>query len=201
MILVGQVAPNFNAMAVAPDGKIEREFNFENKTNGSTNVLFFFSMAFSYICPTELLALSEAMDEFRQRKTIVNAIGCDSHLAMQRWVMQPIEQGGMGGPLGYHLVSDPSRKITEAYGILINNTIALRATYLIDKSGVVRHAAMNDFHMGRNIDEILRLIDAHQQHETTGELAPANWTSSQPTLNSDPAELSSYLSSRYKRSA
>lgn len=198
MILVGQASPSFNAMAVMPDGKIEREFNFESATKDQMNVLFFFSMAFSYVCPTELLSLNEMMSEFKQRKTLVHAIGCDSHLSIQRWVMQSVDQGGLGGPIGFPIISDPSRKITEAFGVLVNNTLPLRATFLIDKYAVVRSASINDFHMGRNIDEVLRLIDAHQIHEATGELAPANWTKDQPTLTSDPSALGKYLSQRYQ---
>lgn len=198
-MFIGKNAPNFTTLAVLPDGSLKSDYNFWDHAGAhqGMSVLFFYSMAFSYICPTELQAIAHQYDEFKKRKVPLFAISCDQHVALQRWTQLPIEAGGVG-PLPFPLLADPSRRIAESYGVLVNQSLSLRATFLIDKLGVVRAQLMQDFHMGRNVDEILRLIDAHQHHEKTGELTPANWTIDQPALTSDPAELSKYLLRRNK---
>lgn len=191
-MFVGKNAPNFTTLAVMPDGSVKNDFTFWENAQGGMSVLFFYSMAFSYICPTELQALAHQHEEFKKRKVPVFAISCDQHIALQRWTQLPIEAGGVG-PLPFPLLSDPSRRIAESFGVLVNQSLSLRATFLIDKLGVVRAELLQDFHMGRNIDEVIRLVDAHQHHEKTGELTPANWTGMEPALTSDPADLSKYL--------
>ena len=191
-MLIGQNAPSFNSMVILPNGSVDNEFNYADYVSGKMAVLFFFSMAFSFIDPTELIALRQKFKAFQQKGVVVTAITCDSYLAIQQWLATPPEQGGTG-PLPFPVASDPTRKISAAYGVLVNDTLPLRATFLIDKLGVVRSQMVNDFHMGRNIDEILRLIDAHQHHEDTGRLCPANWQEGRPSLTSDRDELAKYL--------
>jgi len=204
MMMIGQTAPNFNSIAIMPDGALDKEFDFQSYVEGKMNVLFFFSMAFSYICPTELLALNAATAAFRQREVMVTAISCDSHMSMQQWVDQSMEQGGLDGRVNFPIVSDQSRKIAQNYGVLVNGTLPARATFIIDSLRVVRSQMLNDFHMGRNIAEIVRLIDAHQHHEQTGQLCPANWERNQPSLTGERDQYADYMSkhgARLKRSA
>ena len=192
--LIGKNAPNFTTIAILPDSNVQGDYDFwaHAGVHDGMSILVFFSMAFSYVCPTELLALAAQYEEFKNRNVQVFAISCDQHVALQRWLQLPVESGGLGS-LPFTLLSDPSGRIAETYDVLVNQSVSLRATFLIDKLGVVRAQLMQDFHLGRNTDEILRLIDAHQHHEKTGEMTPANWQSYQPALTADPAALAQYL--------
>ncbi len=193
--LIGQHAPNFTTVAIMPDGNLKTDFDYWGHSQGGMSVLFFYSMAFSYICPTELLALRNRYAEFEKRKMKLCVISCDQHIALQRWMQTPVTEGGTG-KLPFPVLSDASRRVAEAYGVLVNQSISLRATFIIDKLGAVRHQSMSDFHIGRNIDEIIRLADAHQHHENTGELAPASWYPDTPALTGDLNNLNQFLRQR-----
>lgn len=192
MLMIGQTAPNFTSMAIMPDSNIE-SFDYAAHVQGKMSVLFFFSMAFSYICPTELLALNAAMTAFNERDVAVIALSCDSHMSMQQWINQSMDQGGLDGRVSFPVVSDQTRKIAQNYDVLVNGTLPVRATFFMDKMRVIRSQMMNDFHIGRNISEIIRTIDAHQYHEQTGNLCPANWERGQPALTGEREQYSDYM--------
>ena len=194
-MLIGKNAPNFNTIAIMPNGQVENDFNYWEFAKDRLSVLFFFSMAFSYICPTELLALRNRFAEFKKRDIPVCVISCDHQLSLQRWTQLPIESGGVG-QLPFPVLADPARRISEAYDVLVNGSLSLRATFMIDKAGVIRAQLITDFHIGRNVDEIIRITDAHQEYEKTGELIPANWNIGAPTLTGDLKNLIKFLKSR-----
>jgi len=174
-LLPQQPAPQFTALAVMPDDTIEEDFSLRN-SDGKYRILFFYPFDFSFVCPTELLALNESVDAFRKRECEVVGISTDSHFSHLAWKRTPVEEGGIG-PVSFPLVSDLDKQISRDYGVLAGDSVALRATFLIDRSGTVRHLSINDMDTGRNIDEILRTLDAVRRFDETGKFCPANWDS------------------------
>ena len=175
---LGTPAPSFNASVVDPDGSIRDQVSLES-LRGEYTLLFFYPYDFSFVCPTELLALDERLDEFRGRGCKVIGISVDSVYAHRAWRRTPVEEGGIGA-VGYPLLSDLGGRISEAYGVLAEDGAAHRATFLLDGNGVVRHVSVNDMDVGRNVDEILRTLDALRFTEKTGKACPANWASDEP---------------------
>lgn len=192
MSLVGRPAPNFSAMAVMPDGSIKEDFELDPYIRGGIGVVFFYALNFSYLCPLELTALNNALPKFKERGANVVAVGVDSHLSHQWWKLLPRENGGIG-QIGFPLISDLTGKIAEGYNVLINESLALRATFIIDRIGVVRYQNVQDLPLGRNIDDILRVIDAQSHHERTGEVTPPNWQRGQQAVVPTQEGLMSYV--------
>jgi alkyl hydroperoxide reductase subunit AhpC len=168
---VTQPAPDFMADAV-----VNGEFKSVKLSDykGKYVVLFFYPLDFTFVCPTEITAFSDKIDEFRKRGAEVLGVSVDSKYCHLAWIKTPRADGGLGG-LRYPLVSDLTKKISADYGVLVDGAVALRGTFLIDKNGVLRHALINDLPLGRNIDETIRMIDALQFFEQHGEVCPANW--------------------------
>jgi peroxiredoxin (alkyl hydroperoxide reductase subunit C) len=174
-ILVGRQAPDFTAAAVLPNGEIDNTFQLSSVTKNKHAILFFYPLDFTFVCPSELIALDNRIKEFETRDTVVIGISIDSQFTHTAWRNTPISNGGIG-PVKYSLVADVNHQICQAYGVEHPTAhIALRGTFLIDKQGIVRSQIVNDLPLGRNIDEILRLIDAVQFHEKHGEVCPAGW--------------------------
>lgn len=173
-ILVGFEAPDFTSPAVMPNNQLNAEFNLKAHLNGKMGILFFYPLDFTFVCPSELIALNNRIAEFKARNTEVVAISVDSHFTHLAWKQTPLEKGGIGN-VQFPIVADMTRTISRNYSVLINEAVALRATFLIDKEGVVRHQVVNDLPLGRNIDEAIRMVDALQFHETHGEVCPAGW--------------------------
>lgn len=190
-------APDFSALAVMPDG-LFKELSLRNY-RGKYVVLFFYPLDFTFVCPTELIALDEKLDEFKKRSAEVIGISVDSQYSHYTWRNLPREQGGVG-PLGYPLVSDLDKAISTAYGVLLEKPgVSLRGVFIIDKNGILRHITINDLPLGRDVDEILRVLDAIQFNEQYGEVCPANWKKGEEGMKPDQKGLRAYAGKRYKK--
>jgi len=186
---VTKPAPDFIADAV-----IDEEFKSVKLSDyrGKYVVLFFYPLDFTFVCPTEIIAFSEKIEEFKKRGTQVLGVSVDSKFSHLAWIRMARNEGGLGG-LKYPLVSDLSKKIAEDYGVLIDGGVALRGTFLIDKTGVLRHALINDLPLGRNIDEAIRMIDALMFFEQHGEVCPADWKPGGLTIKPGVSESKEYF--------
>ncbi|MBT8378794.1 MAG: peroxiredoxin [Ignavibacteria bacterium] len=190
--LIEKEAPSFTAPAVLGNNKIDNDFttsNFENKYV----VLFFYPLDFTFVCPTEILAFNDKLEEFKNRNTEVIGISIDSVFTHLAWKKTPIEDGGIG-QINYPLVSDLKREIGRAYDVLLEDETALRALFIIDKDGIVRHATLNDTSLGRNINEVIRTLDAIQHYDEHGKVCPANWEKGLESMNPTNDGLVDYLS-------
>ena len=183
---------NFASPAILPDGSAKIDFELEHHIENKYAVLFFYTMDFSYICPTELFAIGNRIEDFEALNTEIVAISGDSHLSHQEWRNKPLNSGGVG-PLPFTLVSDISRKISLMYDVLMNDSMSLRATFIIDDKGFFRYQAIHDLSVGRNIDEIVRVLQALQAHRETGLLMPAGWTPGKDAINPTQDNLSRYM--------
>ncbi|MES9924205.1 MAG: peroxiredoxin [Candidatus Thiodiazotropha endolucinida] len=192
-VLVGREAPDFIAAAVLGDGTIIDEFNFRQRIKDKYAVLFFYPLDFTFVCPSELIAFDHRLDEFKKRN--VEVVGCsiDSHYTHNAWRNTPVNDGGIG-PVGYPLVADLNHAICKAYDVETpDGKVAYRGSFLIDKEGIVRHQVVNDLPLGRNIDEMLRMIDALQFNETHGEVCPAGWKEGDAGMKGTPEGVADYL--------
>ncbi|MBP6610196.1 MAG: peroxiredoxin [Paludibacter sp.] len=208
-VLVGKKAPNFDAKAVVNGGEIIENFSLSQYEGNKYVVFFFYPADFTFVCPTELLAFQEKIAEFELRNTVVIGASTDSEFSHWKWLQTPTNQGGIQG-VKYPLVVDQSLQISKDYDVLIGadeyneegdvvfvgEPKAYRGLFLIDKSGVVRHQLVNDLPLGRNVDEVLRLIDALQFTEEFGEVCPANWKKGEKALTATQEGISSYLSEK-----
>lgn len=191
--LVGQHAPDFTSPAVLSNGEIVESFNFSRAREDKYAWLFFYPLDFTFVCPSELIALDHRMDSFRQRNVEVFSVSIDSPYSHYAWRNTPVEQGGIG-PVRYTMVADVSHAICRAYGVEHETqSVALRGSFLIDREGIVRHAVINDLPLGRNIDEMLRMVEALQFHEAHGEVCPAGWKPGQAGMKDTPEGVASYL--------
>jgi peroxiredoxin (alkyl hydroperoxide reductase subunit C) len=173
--LLGSEAPSFSASVVDPDGSIRDRVSLES-LRGKYTLLFFYPYDFSFVCPTELLALNERLDDFQQRGCEVVGVSIDSVYTHRAWRRTPVEDGGIG-QIDYPLISDLGGRISHAYGVLAEEGAPYRATVLLDGNGIVRHLSVNDMDVGRNVDEILRTLEALIFTEKSGRACPANWSS------------------------
>jgi len=171
--LISEKAPDFVAPAVTPDNSIENDFRLSS-LQGKYVVLFFYPFDFSFVCPSEILAFDERLDEFKSRGAEIVAVSIDSVYTHLAWKKTPTTKGGIG-LVRYPLVSDLKREIAQSYGVLTSEGVALRGLFLIDREGVVRHAVINDPTLGRSVSETLRMLDALRFHEKHGKLCPADW--------------------------
>lgn len=192
-VLVGRKAPDFTAPAVNPKGEIVGDYQMSEALKGKYGLLFFYPLDFTFVCPSELIALHKRIQQFKQRNVEVIAISIDSHFTHNAWRNTPIEAGGIG-PVDYTMVADMTHSICQSYGIEHPQMgVAFRGAFLIDKSGVVRSQIINDLPIGRNIDEFLRIIDAVQFHEENGEVCPAGWKKGDKAMQPSPQGVASYL--------
>lgn len=192
-VLVGRQAPEFTATAV-----VKNEFktiSLSDYVGKKYVVFFFYPLDFTFVCPTELHAFQEQLEEFHKRDAEVIGCSIDSQFSHFAWLSTPKEKGGICG-VTYPLVSDLHREIAKAYDVLNQDGVALRGLFLIDKSGVVRHQVVNDLPLGRSVEEALRMLDALKYHEANGEVCPANWTKGRPALKATQQGVSEYLSSK-----
>jgi peroxiredoxin (alkyl hydroperoxide reductase subunit C) len=208
MSLVGKKYPSFSAGAVVDGEEIVENFSLDQYLGKKHVILFFYPKDFTFVCPTEIHAFQEKLAEFEKRNTAV--IGCstdteETHLA---WLNTPKEQGGIQG-VTFPIVADNTKTISMNFGVLggeyaFNNEtktwsfngspVAFRGTFLIDQDGIVRHESINDFPLGRNIDEYLRLLDAQIHVEKYGEVCPANWEEGETAMVATTAGVASYFS-------
>ncbi|MBI6549008.1 peroxiredoxin C [Xenorhabdus lircayensis] len=193
MVLVTRQAPDFTAAAVLGNGEIVNDFNLKKHLNGRAAVIFFWPMDFTFVCPSELIAFDHRYEEFQKRGVEVIGISFDSEFVHNAWRKTPISEGGIG-EVKYPMVADIKRDIMKSYGIEHPEAgVALRGSFLIDKSGVVRHQVVNDLPLGRNIDEMVRMVDALQFHEEHGEVCPAQWAKGQEGMGASPEGVAKYL--------
>jgi alkyl hydroperoxide reductase subunit AhpC len=187
---VQKEAPDFTAKAV-----IQGEFHDVKLSSyrGKYVVLFFYPLDFTFVCPTEIIAFSDHIAEFEKRNAQVLGVSVDSHYTHLAFINTPRAQGGLG-EIRYPLVSDLNRKISEAYGVLVEDgSVALRGLFLIDKQGILRHMLINDMPIGRSVDEAIRVLDALQYYEQHGEVCPANWKPGNPTIKPSVKESKEYF--------
>lgn len=171
--LVGKQAPEFKAQAVV-NGKIVKDFSFCHY-KGKNIVFFFYPLDFTFVCPTELHAFEEQLEEFEKRNTQVVGCSVDSCYSHLAWLNTPKSKGGIEG-VSYPLVSDINKTISSDYDVLIpGEGIAYRGLFLIDREGIIRHQVINDLPLGRCVDDVLRTLDALLYFEKNGEVCPANW--------------------------
>ncbi len=174
-ILVGRQVPDFTTAAVLANGEITPNFHLSSVIKDKYGLVFFYPLDFTFVCPSELIALDNRIEEFNQRNTVVIGVSIDSQFTHNAWRKTSIKDGGIG-PVRYPLVADVNHTICQAFGVEHPTAhIALRGAFLIDKKGVVRSQIVNDLPLGRNIDELIRLVDALQFHEKHGEVCPAGW--------------------------
>ena|SRR3990167_3624962 len=192
-VLVGREAPDFTVPAVNGSGKIIENFNLHSAIQNKYGLVFFYPLDFTFVCPSELIALDHAIDEFKKRNVEVIAVSIDSQFTHNAWRNTPVNAGGIG-PVRYTLAADVTHHICRSYGVEHPEAgIALRGTFVIDKTGRVRSQIVNDLPLGRSINEILRLIDALQFTEQHGEVCPANWKKGDVGMQASPAGVAKYL--------
>lgn len=175
-ILVGKKAPDFTAAAVLANGEIVSSFNLHKAIEKKYGIVFFYPLDFTFVCPSELIALDNRIEEFNKRNALVMGVSIDSQFTHNAWRNMAVANGGIG-PIRYPLIADVNHQICQAYGVEHETAhVALRGAFVIDKQGIVRSQIVNDLPLGRNVDELLRLIDALDFHEKHGEVCPAGWT-------------------------
>lgn len=206
--LIGKPAPSFKATAVVNGGEFINDFSLEKYLGKKNVVFYFYPLDFTFVCPTEILAFQEKLDEFERRDTAVVGCSVDSHYSHWAWLNTELKHGGIKG-VTYPLVSDLSKTIAHAFGVLAGeykfdptdtllfsgNPVAYRGLFLIDKKGTIRHQIINDLPLGRSIDEALRMVDALTFFEVHGEVCPANWKKGDKGLIPTSQGIASYLSS------
>jgi peroxiredoxin (alkyl hydroperoxide reductase subunit C) len=193
-ILVGRKAPDFTRAAVLANGEINNQFNFHQSIQNKFAILFFYPLDFTFVCPSELIALDNRIDEFKKRNTEVFGVSIDSQFTHNAWRNTDVANGGIG-KVKYPLIADVNHEICQAYGVEHPSAhVALRAAFIIDKQGIVRSQIVNDLPLGRNVDELLRLIDALEFHEKHGEVCPAGWTKGKTGIKPTSEGIAKYLS-------
>jgi peroxiredoxin (alkyl hydroperoxide reductase subunit C) len=189
--LVAKPAPDFTATAVMPDNSFKADFKLSDY-RGKYVILFFWPLDFTFVCPSEVLAFDRALPKFKAKNTEVIGVSVDSEFTHYAWRGTPVEQGGIG-PVQFPLVADLTKQISRDYGVLLDDAVALRGLFLLDKAGIVRHALVNDLPLGRNVNEALRMVDALQFHEEHGDVCPANWQEGDEGMVPTAAGVASYL--------
>ncbi len=191
-VLVGKPAPDFTAAAVMGDNSINESFNLTEYIKDKYAVLFFYPLDFTFVCPSELLAFDHRLDDFKARNVEVIGISIDSHFSHLAWKNTPVNNGGIG-QVGYPLVADIKHEICKAYDVEAAAGVAFRGSFLIDKGGVVRHQIVNDLPLGRDVDEMLRIVDALQFTEEYGEVCPAGWNKGKAGMKATTEGVAEYL--------
>ena len=206
-VLVTKEAPDFTATAVMGDNSFKEDFSLSDY-KGKYVVLYFYPLDFTFVCPSEIIAFDHRLKDFEARGVQVIGVSVDSHFTHLAWKNTPVNNGGIG-QIRYPLVADLTKEISADYGVLMGNVtaeddcgeqfhllggaIALRGSFLIDKEGIVRHQVVNDLPLGRNIDEMLRMVDALQFHEEHGEVCPAGWDKSKKAMDASTEGVAAYL--------
>ncbi|WP_417597730.1 peroxiredoxin [Oceanospirillum sp.] len=191
-VLVGKKAPDFTAAAVLGNGEIVDNYNLTEALKGKFGLVFFYPLDFTFVCPSELIALDHRMDEFKARGVEVIAVSIDSQFTHNAWRNTAINDGGIG-PVKYTMVADVKHEICQAYDVEAEGGVAFRGAFLIDQEGNVRSQIVNDLPLGRNMDELIRLVDALQFHEEHGEVCPAGWNKGDKGMTASPEGVASYL--------
>jgi peroxiredoxin (alkyl hydroperoxide reductase subunit C) len=193
MILVAHQAPDFKTNYVDKNNVIHTQKSFHEYRDNHAAILFFYPLNFTFVCPSELIALSNSMGAFQERGIKVMAVSIDSEYSHLAWKKTPVTEGGIG-PVQFDLAADTSHQITQMYGVEhFRNRVALRATFIIDNQGIVRSQFINDLPIGRNIAEILRTCDAIAHHQQYGEVCPVNWHQGKQAMTPSQEGVRHYL--------
>ena len=191
--LIGKKAPDFKATAIMGDNSINENFVLSKFLSGKKGIVFFYPLNFTFVCPSEIIAFDKKVEEFKKRNTEVIGISIDSHFSHLAYKNTAIDNGGIG-KIRYPLVSDITKDISRSYDVLLNHSVALRGTFLIDEDFVIRHQVVNDLPLGRNVDEAIRMVDALEFHQKHGEVCPANWKPGKATIKPNTEGIKNYLS-------
>ncbi len=184
-MLINKKAPNFIATAICPKNKIIKNFNFKKHIKNKNCILFFWPLDFTFICPTEILAFNYRYKKFKEKNTTIIGISTDSIYCHLAWKKTPIEKGGIGN-LNFHIISDIDKNIQKLYNVIYKNKFSIRATFIINCKRKIKHISLNDLNIGRNIDEILRLIDAINLNQKNKHImCPAQWQNNKNTIKSN----------------
>ena len=190
MCLVTKEAPDFEAEAVMTNNTFEKISL--NSLRGKYVIMFFYPLDFTFVCPSEILAFNRQVDALKKRNCELIGISVDSVYTHLAWKNTPVNQGGIGN-IRFPLVSDMAKKISNDYGVLLEDGVSLRGLFLIDKEGIVRHLLINDLPLGRNVEEAIRMVDALQFTEEHGEVCPANWRPGDDAMKPTPEGVAEYL--------
>ena len=196
-VLVTKEAPDFVASAVLPSGAIEEQFKLSD-LRGKYVVLFFWPLDFTFVCPTEIIAHDRRVEMFKERNVEVVGVSIDSQFTHFAWRNTAINEGGIGA-VQFPMVADLNHEIARAYGIEHPDGVALRASFLIDRNGTVQHQVVNNLPLGRNVDEMLRMVDALQYTEEHGEVCPAGWQKGEEGMTPTADGVADYLSSKSEK--
>jgi len=191
-MIVTNKAPDFTAAAVLADGQIVEDFNLMENLGEKGAVLFFYPLDFTFVCPSEIIAFSHRAKEFRERGVNIIGVSVDSQFSHFAWRETPVNEGGIGR-VDMPLVADLSKQIARDYDVLLNDSVALRGSFLIDADGTVRHAVVNDLPLGRNIDEMLRMVDTMLFTNEHGEVCPAGWVKGDEGMKDTTEGVAEYL--------
>ncbi len=190
--LIGAPAPDFTTSAVLGDGTIVEDFSLSATLQGKYGVVFFYPLDFTFVCPSELIAVDHRVATFKKLNTEVIGVSIDSHFTHNAWRNTPVNKGGIG-PVKYTLAADIKHGIMQAYGVASPGGVAFRGVFIIDQNRVVRSQIINDLPLGRNFDEVIRLIEALQFHEEHGEVCPAGWQKGDAGMTESPDGVADYL--------
>lgn len=199
MTIIGTKAPDFTAAAVLENGEIVNDFNLHNAIAKKYAILFFYPLDFTFVCPSELIAIDNRIAEFQKRNTLIIGVSIDSQFTHNAWRKTPVANGGIG-EVHFPLIADVNHQICQAYGVEHPTAnVALRGAFIIDKHGIIRSEIVNDLPLGRNVDELLRLIDALEFHEAHGEVCPAGWTKGKTGIKPTTEGIAKYLAAEAKQ--
>jgi len=190
-VLVAKQAPDFTATAVLPNNEI-KDITLSAYTKGKYVALFFYPLDFTFVCPSELIAFDHRLEEFKKRNVEVLSVSIDSAFTHLAWKNTPVDKGGIG-QVKYTMVADVKHEIAKAYDVESAGGVAFRGTFLIDKAGIVQHQIVNNLPLGRDVDELLRVVDALQFTEEHGEVCPAGWKKGAKGMNASPEGVAQYL--------
>ena len=191
-MLVTKQAPDFTATTVLADGQIVEDFKLSENFGKKGTVLFFYPLDFTFVCPSEIIAFSHKVEEFADRGVNVIGVSVDSQFSHFAWRETPVNQGGIGR-VKMPLVADLTKEISKAYDVLLDGGVALRGSFLIDADGTIRHAVINDLPLGRNIDEMIRMVDTMIFTNEFGEVCPAGWVKGDEGMKASTEGVAEYL--------
>ena len=191
-MLVTKKAPDFTATAVLGNNEIVEDFNLYDNFGEKGTVLFFYPLDFTFVCPSEIIAFDHRLKEFHNRGINVIGVSIDSQFSHFAWKNTPVNKGGIG-QINYPLVADLTKEISKSYDVLLDGKVALRGSFLIDKDGTIRHATINDLPLGRNIDEMLRMVDTMLFTNEHGEVCPAGWNKGDEGMKPNTDGVAEYL--------
>ncbi|WP_339899405.1 peroxiredoxin C [uncultured Gilvimarinus sp.] len=192
-VLVGKQVPDFTAAAVLGNGEIVDEYKLADAIKGKKAVIFFYPLDFTFVCPSELIAFDNRFEAFQKRGVEVIAVSIDSQFTHSAWRNTPVNEGGIG-QVKYTMVADTKHEICQAFDVEADAGVAYRGSFLIDEEGVVQHQVVNNLPLGRNVDEMLRMVDALAFHQEHGEVCPAGWQEGDKGMDASASGVASYLS-------